>query len=583
MIRYVKYFFLTLLLCLNFEMYSNDEITFYSFTLEGNVCNINGEPYKNFPVNIYADTRDTLLKYTVYTDTNGYYHFTKRYAEACFVEIRLKGYCDNEWVKYSDTVTAYDGVYTKDFFICHTKEEFERAYVIKGYVLDTVADLPVVAHPVVITNSYRFFETHTVKTDENGFFSDTVIVSILDSIDLNVTTYSFSEEVKTVSQAIKKEYSPEEEIITFYICSTDLSDWTLAFYTNVFDNAQTAYFCYLSNMVADSVFWNFGDGFAGKGHEIFHYFQPGQYNICMTGYINGVAKSYNKRIIIGETVNCSGKVLASGVEIRNGYIFAVPVNKTGASFHDKARIKNGNFSFERMARGEYYLYAVPDLGIDTLHFPKYIGTYIGGSCQWESSTFFVLEKDMKNVEIELVKNEKVYFGQNNIKISLENDLFKKFKIVNVVLYDDSGTPLNSMVLDSEQPKSFRYLPDGEYTVKTEIPGIETQEFSFFLDADYQPHISFFVNNDKITYQIMNIEKIILSEMQIYPNPFDRYFVVKTDRYPVEVILYDENGNMAFSENVKSEIVPVPDLPTGKYFAVVKENNTVIHKKTLIKN
>lgn len=281
----------------------------YFFTVKGYVTNISDAiPLENLPVKIYPDITDTTQKYTVYTNHNGCYFLTLSVKESKELMISVNGFCDNLWIRYNDTVQTYEGIYEHNFNICHNPNWFMQEFVIQGFVSNSITSSPISKQPIIITNDKYSNLSSTCLTDQNGFYSDTFVVNIFDSVFFSVSAYSFcNRKLFLNSHKIAEEYSKIKQV-DFNICTEEADVWIVGFHHEVYEMSNEVYFRALSNTVLDSVHWDFGDGTFEKGIDALHQYKKGSYKVKMTAFQNGISEVFIDRIIVGESVVLRGNV-----------------------------------------------------------------------------------------------------------------------------------------------------------------------------------------------------------------------------------------------------------------------------------
>ncbi|MBN2891314.1 MAG: T9SS type A sorting domain-containing protein [Bacteroidales bacterium] len=558
------------------------------FTISGYVSNMSGnEVYDNFPVIVYPNSNDTTKKFTVYTNNDGFYYFTHLYENQETALVVVRGYCGNNWKSYTELAEVIVGETIVDFRICHNPNWFMKNIVIKGQVFDSINNLPVPEHDVFITFEKGQAMSHSLKTNLDGFYCDTININSLDSLNFNISTYTFCNKgYEFIYKRINGLFCDLIEV-NFNICTESNPEWTIAFYYEIFNSSNEVYFSQISNFEADSVYWDFGDGLEGKGKEIFHLYTPGSYKVNMTVFKNEEKKTYSERVIIGKTISLTGNVYASGVPLKNGYVIAVASTEWDLSFSliDVCEIKNGHFKYDAILKGEYFFYAFPNFELDTLYFPKYIGTYHDMEYSWANSKPIDVQSNINNFRIDLIKNEDIYVGENSVNFNIDSLLFYNFEAVNVVLYNSKKEPINSLCLNSLSTKSFDYLPDGKYDIVLEIPGYEANVCTFELKSNDELYVNFFLNNDIIDYiTYYAIDKVEYYNINTYPNPFNEFIIVNSDKYPLEIEIYDIAGSIITSNFIYSqEPINLNFLNSGLYLTLLKSEGKILERKILVKN
>ncbi len=555
-------------------------------TIQGIIYNETGEAtFSNFPVTIYPNYKDTTNKFTVYTNPNGLYYYTFELVENKSI-IKLNVNCENNWTTIVDTVNVREGPIFRDFYICHNPLWYMQEMIVEGTITYKDIGEPAKNHTVIITSKRQTNFSRKLLTNENGFYSDTFTINILYNDKFTVSTYSACyEDLELLSNSFYS--SATKFVFDFEICKGN-NNWKADFYHNANPDSNLIYFCELSNYNTDSVHWYFGDGCFEKGKDIVHYYEEhGSYKVTMKSFLNGNSKKITKRIIIGNTAKISGNVFTTcGESIDSGYVVAYKKSKLAYSIMSFSEISNGEFCFDKnIIKGDYIFYAIPFFDVDTLYFPKYLATYNDGCLFWENSQTIEIGSNNDSLDIYLSKYSEMYYGKNNISVSVSSDLIYQYDVVNVLLFNKDMEIINSMPLIDAQSKDFKYLPQGHYAIKLEIPGIYTKFVHFYIDNFFQPDISFYLNNkDQIVYNITSLDKTETENVNIYPNPFSDYLFIHTDRKIYDVFLYSADGKCVFTKyKFNQSKIFLDNLTRGLYILILKDANEIISEELIIKN
>jgi len=556
-------------------------------TIRGFIYNEDStEVFDNFPVIIYPDITDSTKKYTVYTNSNGYYFLTFLANTENNALVKIRSNCNNQWVNTIDTVRLVSEILYRNYYICHNPYWYMQEMIVSGTVTSLADGSSIENHKIIINNNKYSNFSFIVFTNKNGFYCDTISYNVLDTAKYTVSTYSLC---NRTFEILTHTFIPSSQVLNFdfEVCTDTSHNWDIAFFYKTYPSTNKIYFQQISNTEVDSVHWNFGDNTTGYGEEITHFYEHGSYKITMTSFLNGQSKKYTKRIIIGNnTSSVSGNVYASGVAIDSGYVIAYHSSKAAFSIMNVTKINNGVFSFENnLLRGEYLLYAIPTFDIDTLFFPKYIATYNSGNYHWTNATTITVDENSKNIDIELLKYDQIYYGNCNIEFSVSSDIIFKHDVANVLLFNNSGEVINSIPLINTKKVSFSNLPEGFYTVQVEAPGVISKPAGFYISENNTPSINFFINNyNNIDYYVTDLTSIYSDNVSIFPNPFADFITINAPVYPSNVSIYDIQGEIVHEQQITiNETISLSKLSAGVYITIIENNKKVIARKIIIKN
>ncbi len=554
------------------------------FTLSGKIYEIgDGVTVPNYPVRIYPNINDTTQKYTVYTSKIGYFFYTLPFSQIASNKILLKiaSYKNGSLDEVIDTINVVGKFFYKNYYISSLRL---KKFIVNGYIYDNSTNSPIANYLVYICNNESNGVCINTHTDKNGYFVDTIFVNSVDTPNLSISVYSYcSGKRELISQNIHP--ANGNPSLNFNICPQNKNTWHVSFFSKQSGTCNDVYFSIQSNFSVDSVIWNFSDGTTAKGEEIIHSFDNGSFRIKMIAYRNGKSKSFVDRIVIGNIVSIEGKVYASNNLIPYGYVLAYKKIKDSYSLMDFTNIIGGKYKLQTLLRGKYLLYAIPELDIDTNYFPKYIATYKGGNHSWHNAHFFVINTTKTNINIHLDKYSDIYYGNNKINFSLSQNLLDKYDIVSVLLYNSAGEIIDSKSFRQISNGVFKNLPEGIYSIQTEIAGVESKKYTFKLDKNYDSYVNFYSSRQGyIDVVLSRLEQRTQTGISIYPNPFNNYFTVSSEtENDISLYLYDLTGRLILYKNIENKTnINTCSLSKGSYLAVLKKGYNILMQKIVIK-
>ncbi len=539
-------------------------------------------PLANFPVVIYPDTSDMSEHFTVYTAQNGYFYFTIPFVKPSTLLLELKSYCIDDWQYVYDTIDIYAGVYSKDYYVCSKIDNLKK-YIVFGSVVDKETGEPVQDQKIFIYDEKNSMVCHYVNTDEYGYFADTLNVNLSDTLDLIASTESFCNGDRSIiSKCI---YFIDNTVeVNFEICSKIETSYEVSFFYKMYQNSNRVYFSALCDFVADSIRWDFGDETTGVGDEIYHSYSPGSYKVRIFAYKDGRSYTYSERVVVGKTVTLSGEVYFTDTLCPKGYVVAYKQTKgTTYDIIKTTRITNGSFYFPNLIKGDYIFYAIPEIDLSENYFPKYIATYDSGDNYWQDVETTTIDKNTECI-LHLAKYEELYYGHNNIAVSADPKLLEQVDIVNVYLLNEQKEIINSKYLTTSKiADAFVNLPDGRYTIVSEVTGQTSVPLTISLNSASNIHVYFYENNGVINSFADAKEISSIVNFKIYPNPFDKSFSVNNQE-SILVSIFDLSGNKRYEKIIeKNEIITPFDLITGIYIIVIKnKDEQVLSRQIIIK-
>lgn len=254
---------------------------------------------------------------------------------------------------------------------------------------------------------------------------------------------------------------------------------------------------------------------------------------------------------------------------------------------------DGNFKFNALPAGDYYLYAIPD----KLYYPGYLPTYFFNDLHWENAYKIGLHENTYDVDIDLSRSTvQLQPGEGSILGYCTSKPGNSVGCgdVTVLLYDN----LMKNVLDWEPVENgsdfrFRNLPFGSYKLACEKAGKQV----FISDA-----ITLLPSHPKIE----NIELLCLEEGYrfslpsdfsnkgehdgpgVFPNPVEDVLTITGLDEPGTYLILLSNSQGSVKkycldgEGLKNKLLFLPSLPSGLYIIEVWKDNNCLLRQKLIK-
>ena len=560
-----------------------------NFQINGYVYNeINNTPLQNFPVTLYPDITDLSNKYTVYTSTTGNFFLTIPFEDATNLLVEIKSYCHGNWIFKYDTIKLFNGTYEKIYNICYEAFSDTKEKIIYGYVVDKETNRPIPHQKIFIYDEKSSVLCHTVLTNKDGYYSDTITIHTNDTLNIIAATESYcNSDRNIISQCVN--FISNSVEINFEICKKVETFSNVSFFYKMYQNSNIVYFSAVTNFEPDSIFWDFGDKQTGVGEEIYHTFVPGSYKVRIWAYKNGVAYQFSDRIVVGKTVTLSGQVFLTDTLCPYGYVVAYKHTKsTTFDIIKTAKINQGSFYFPNLIKGDYVFYAIPRFDINENYFPKYIATYNSGENFWQDANTISIDKNT-SCNIKLAKYEEIYYGNNQITISVNKNIFDTLDILNILLINDKNEIINSKYLCAEkQTDIFKNLPSGKYTIVSEVSGYKSNPTTIIINSNSHTNIYFYTFNGEIN-SYANIKECTQEEqlIKIYPNPFIENISINSsiENNSITLTIYDIAGEIKYKKQIhsKNEIINPEISISGVYIAAVTdESGIVLTRELLIK-
>lgn len=273
---------------------------------------------------------------------------------------------------------------------------------------------------------------------------------------------------------------------------------------------------------------------------------------------------------------------------------------------DYTYINNGIFSFDSVQTSEYKLYAIPFFNIGQNYYPKYFPTYNSDVAYWEQSNTFI-PNGTTTKNINLVSYSDMYYGDGLISGNVNytsnsgfettiynQNWFAKTEIetqntaapnTTVLLLNSNNEIIDYKLTDNQGFFKFENLEYGTYKIYVEKSGKNTQPISVYLSKNNPEDNNIIITIDEFNITNIEKEKIINTNISIYPNPFTDFVVINdfSDRKKTIIlknILSQELINV--SSNSNTTTLNLSNIEKGFYTITIIYNDNYIYSKKIIK-
>ncbi len=329
----------------------------------------------------------------------------------------------------------------------------------------------------------------------------------------------------------------------------------------------------------------------------------GQVMLEMIAYSECGTVSDSMEITIEPHFSIEGRLWTNQKSPYNGAIISYLRGKIGArSTQIEYTESNGHFRFEKVMRGNYYIYAIPD----TNNLQNLVPGYYANKVSWESSYLLPVDADVYDIDIylpaaavELPTGDASISGHMDIPLVSKynsqiyctpwfNNIGNEFcsgglSNVTVFLYDSNRSVILDYTLTNEFGDFyFKNLPYGSFILDAEKPGyysVPSAEISLSPDNKNETGVSLILTDQKIGFSVKNVsanDDIV----NVYPNPAVKEITIPYLSEKSEIYIYDLFGNIKlnsrFSETEKSSSVKVDvsHFSSGLYFGrVISSGNS----------
>lgn len=242
--------------------------------------------------------------------------------------------------------------------------------------------------------------------------------------------------------------------------------------------------------------------------------------------------------------------------------------------------ENGNYLFD-LEEGNYQVKSIPGESIDAPPF------YTNGVYNWMEAE--ILEVSCQSLENTTISMQD--FSEEGLDISINGSVFYRSQLkslqgdpipgIPIIIEKDTteSVALTATVTNESGMYSFESLPQGEYRMLVDIPGLPMAETHYFsIGANSEPllDLNFYADSLDQIYinDLVNVTHVIDSDLPkiiAYPNPTKGIIHISKDTFemsPWEIDLFDINGRSIMLETVQTKSgweLDLSALNSGVYF------------------
>jgi PKD repeat protein len=351
--------------------------------------------------------------------------------------------------------------------------------------------------------------------------------------------------------------------------------------------------------------WDFGDGTAGTGQTITHYFQEnpaGGYNVCLTTTSvtpdgSACTATYCENIsLVIPYFNVFGYVYLENNTVADAaVVHLMSMDSTWQGVVEVQSVgidNNGFYNFENLPLYNSRMYFIQaELTDGSAYFGQYLPTYHINALNWESANP-ILPLNNWTADVFMIAGSPVEGGSGSITGVVSNLGARSSMIgVEVVLMDSENNPLIYSRSDEQGNFTFDNLALGTYVIHAEIMGIHTIQAEVTL-SEQDPAASVEVQvsggEANVVFGIPEQHIALENISEIYPNPVNdnsRIDISVKTASKIEVSIISITGQevktngLALDKGTYSYQLETVSLPEGMYMVrIISEQGDMMTKK-----
>ncbi len=328
----------------------------------------------------------------------------------------------------------------------------------------------------------------------------------------------------------------------------------------------------------------------------------GQAELILNAFSDCGSSSDTVTVYLEPYFSVEGRLWNNGFKVDQGIVLALRKGNDNIKARQLCQVdEQGNFRFEKLAAGDYYMYGVPD----TMNIGGAVPAYYARNISWQDAYLLPVDADVYDIDITLPSADYLlpqgeasisgrflqppsgYFFNPSVFCDswfTENSPFEfcsgGVSNITILLYNTDKTKLLDYTLtDSSGNFFFHHLPYGNYRVSAEKAGYITHESSVIgLSPEHQHEtdVELRVEGLKIgIYRNSDTPPITEGIHKIFPNPVhDQLYLFMSGSAsvsPGDILIYNIQGQLilkqktGLAEDSKGNIINVSGLPPGIYF------------------
>jgi PKD repeat protein len=340
--------------------------------------------------------------------------------------------------------------------------------------------------------------------------------------------------------------------------------------------------------------WDFGDDNSSIGQSVSHtYSEDGIYEVKVTAMdSSGCYSEYVELIWVGDdfTFGVDGYVFLDDslmADFADVHLMTFDTIENGLINIATTQIDaNGYYSFDGVGIENCMYFVQAELTSTSAYYGSYVPTYHLDAVSWEFAWPVFPEPMGMSYNIFMIPTSSSGSGSGIISGVVSNQGSRDvMSNIEIILLDSEGNPIAYLKTDDQGMFSFSGLPNGIYTVYTEITGIETIPFDVTLsDENNNSSVNILVTNGQAILGIDDITSVYIKSVEsIYPNPVTNNAKVNVsikESSNIRVEILNHFGQVLYSNeqyltNGKHSIsLPSESFSQGLYFVKIAANDNV---------
>lgn len=329
--------------------------------------------------------------------------------------------------------------------------------------------------------------------------------------------------------------------------------------------------------------------------------------------IDGSGKRSHRTYIPYEAIaaNLSGRVIdVDNINVNQGNVKLFAINPF-ANKYDTAAVQSlggsNSFNFQNLILGDYIILADPDAN----EYPNLLPTYLGNTLDWQMADTLFLENNISGVTIELEKEPEPLTSPGSELSGFIQEEYDEadssLRVMPTRRVSGVGVSVRKLVVSSRPETSLRLLeedyelvafirtndngefsfpnlPEGDYRIRLEYPGVqvdETSDINFNLSGQLGEVVSVAATVEDGFIKVEETGRVTANEpdkmvsFSFYPNPVKNELNLRLENAleTNQIIIFDLKGVVHKKFQLKNgqTKIDLREMATGTYIIRMQDN------------
>lgn len=254
----------------------------------------------------------------------------------------------------------------------------------------------------------------------------------------------------------------------------------------------------------------------------------------------------------------------------------------------------GYYSFSNVREGNYLVKT--QLTNTSSRYSQFISTYLGDEVKWQETQPIEVVQDNLSANVHLKGSSRFLLAQGTISGIVDVDfhpvLFpdNNLTAITVLLSDESGKPIASVLTGQNGEFTFSSLKMGTYNVEVDLTGMNSTIENVIFDENHNSQVGVIIDVFAPSQVGIEEEKPAMEEFFVYPNPAKSVIYLQSKSQVFENIQVAVNTTFGstiirITTTLRPDepcIIDLGSIPEGIYYVEVYSKEGLVETRKIIK-